>query len=653
MDGKLVRDPIHNYINVTTIEQPIIDGKDFQRLRFVYQNSTAYLTYPSNTNTRFLHSLGVMHLCGKFFSSAMENSDTETLDKFLEAADLIVSKQMSQLMLGEERAPLISFWEQSLGNACHFAHHPFHGDRKDEKALNSDSLFLINTLWQAVRIVGLCHDLGHFPMSHLFENVHEMHAGNNDSAAMEAIERKKAYTDLLASDLKIETERMKNIPLHELRGLVLFVKVISSNDDYTRLVHSIARSVLIYDPDYHQGEYDGTNVYRCLHRLVAGELDADRLDYCMRDPQQSGFEHDAIDAQRIINNFTLYEKDGHFKILPTDKALSAIETFFHHRFFVYKYVIYHHNVSRFNGILEEILSFIFSISDESQPEYAPVLDIIDRFKFVCKAPVDPSTQPLHRYLPDEYSHIYEDAWLRTMLTELHACCESPASTDGHKLIELKDLLNTFLYRQTKNTHSAWKRDTDFNDSYEKISKIIGVDASVIASAHPFTWNPGTKNILDASFKKLKVDLKEIGVTLITSLSAHKIFSSKTDKQLELLCSNRLCAAMDASPYLASLKSVAEKTPGLHVSFVSNDIKGKEGLLEKCDELLHSCLAAYITEIFKVDPDYRYKLRECNKRMKKSDRRIGEGTVRDQCRRSGKDRRAAVANHEPKEICHVY
>ena len=270
-------------------------------------------------------------------------------------------------------------------------------------------------------------------------------SGNNNTAAKEAKNKKESYLKTLDNDLKDESKRrMKNIPLHELRGLVLFGGILKLTDSYAKLVYSIARNILTYDPDYCEGEDNETDLYRCLHRLVAGELDADRLDYCMRDQQQSGFEHDDIDIERIINNFVLYEEGGRFKILPTDKALSAIETFFHHRFFVYKYVIFHHNVSRFNGVLEEILLSLFSVSDEVSPEYAPVLDIMDRFKFACKKRVEEGDDqpPQERYLPDKYSHIYEDAWLRTLLTEIYNCLnEAPhPRDDGHKLIEIKSLI---------------------------------------------------------------------------------------------------------------------------------------------------------------------------------------------------------------------
>ncbi len=64
MHPRLVKDAIHDSIELSEEELAVIDSPLFQRLRFVRQLSTAYLVYPSATHTRFEHSLGAMHLTG-------------------------------------------------------------------------------------------------------------------------------------------------------------------------------------------------------------------------------------------------------------------------------------------------------------------------------------------------------------------------------------------------------------------------------------------------------------------------------------------------------------------------------------------------------------------------------------------------------------
>jgi putative nucleotidyltransferase with HDIG domain len=61
---RLIKDAIHDSIELSDVELAVIDSPLFQRLRFVRQLSTAYLVYPSAMHTRFEHSLGAMHLTG-------------------------------------------------------------------------------------------------------------------------------------------------------------------------------------------------------------------------------------------------------------------------------------------------------------------------------------------------------------------------------------------------------------------------------------------------------------------------------------------------------------------------------------------------------------------------------------------------------------
>jgi len=59
-----IRDPIHGYISMTSVEKDLIDSEPVQRLRRIKQLSGTYLTYPGAEHSRFSHSLGVMHLAG-------------------------------------------------------------------------------------------------------------------------------------------------------------------------------------------------------------------------------------------------------------------------------------------------------------------------------------------------------------------------------------------------------------------------------------------------------------------------------------------------------------------------------------------------------------------------------------------------------------
>lgn len=103
-----IRDPLHGAIPVDGAEIAVIDHPIVQRLRGIRQLGFAHLAFPGATHTRFLHSLGAMHLAGRAF------------------------------------------------DAC-FRDDPF-GDPGRRRQLR-----------RCVRMAALCHDLGHPPFSHAVE----------------------------------------------------------------------------------------------------------------------------------------------------------------------------------------------------------------------------------------------------------------------------------------------------------------------------------------------------------------------------------------------------------------------------------------------------------------------------------------------------
>ncbi|MBP1908008.1 HD domain-containing protein [Methanolobus bombayensis] len=59
---KVIRDPIHGYIELDPLTLSIIDSPQMQRLRRLSQLGLSNLVYPGANHSRFEHSLGVMHL---------------------------------------------------------------------------------------------------------------------------------------------------------------------------------------------------------------------------------------------------------------------------------------------------------------------------------------------------------------------------------------------------------------------------------------------------------------------------------------------------------------------------------------------------------------------------------------------------------------
>lgn len=210
-----IRDPLYGYIEIDETERQIIDTGEIQRLRRIKQLGLSDLVYPGANHTRFQHSLGVMHLAGKFAES---------------------------LNLNEKRK-------------------------------------------KELRLAGLLHDSGHGPFSHASEKVAEEKGLSHEDISCRKVEQ-------LEDIMPVDADRIKKI------------------------IH---------------GELE-------IAQAVAGEIDADRMDYLQRDAFFSGVEYGNIDAETIIR---VAEIDSR-RLVFNHKGVQALEGLLTARFHMIKSVYTHH-----------------------------------------------------------------------------------------------------------------------------------------------------------------------------------------------------------------------------------------------------------------------------------------------------------------------
>jgi uncharacterized protein len=75
---KIIKDPVHGYVEVDALALRLLDSDQIQRLRHITQLGFANLVYPGANHTRFEHSLGTMHLAG-MMCRQLELDERETL----------------------------------------------------------------------------------------------------------------------------------------------------------------------------------------------------------------------------------------------------------------------------------------------------------------------------------------------------------------------------------------------------------------------------------------------------------------------------------------------------------------------------------------------------------------------------------------------
>jgi len=83
---KILNDPVHGFIKIPSeFIFDLLEDPWFQRLRFIKQLGLTDMVYPGATHSRFLHSLGALHLMGQALTT-LRKKKVEISDEEFEAA---------------------------------------------------------------------------------------------------------------------------------------------------------------------------------------------------------------------------------------------------------------------------------------------------------------------------------------------------------------------------------------------------------------------------------------------------------------------------------------------------------------------------------------------------------------------------------------
>ncbi|MDD1772162.1 MAG: HD domain-containing protein [Methanomassiliicoccales archaeon] len=195
----------------------------------------------------------------------------------------------------------------------------------------------------------LLHDVGHAPFSHTLEEVLENRFSlDHMDLGVSLIDGER--------DVIREDER-KNIGTRSTIAEVLDRNGISSE----------AVTDIIVSPG-HKGrrgqsllmETDGQshfNSHEYLHQMIHGPVDADQMDYLLRDAHYTGVAHGAIDIDRLMQTIELYHGD----IVVRKGGMVAAEGMMVARALMYTSVYYHKTVR----IAEMMLCKAVELADDS------------------------------------------------------------------------------------------------------------------------------------------------------------------------------------------------------------------------------------------------------------------------------------------------
>lgn len=468
--GIYINDSIHGLISLSEFEKRIISSIGFNRLHDVYQNSTVYLTFPSNRTKRFEHSIGTMKLCSDMFYHSILNTDGETLLKFYDDFD----KQCIKIVEGIKNN--MGVYSSKLGDITpekipEISYNKFRNSLIPYN-VSSNHKFVHSILVQSIRIAGLLHDIGHPPFSHIVEyalksvyNEYKSKSKLNETT-LGFIEIMKKYFE----DGKKLHEQMGD----EISECILRESISSLDEEDEGYDENLYEIIVL---EITKKIFHNEGIFACLHNIIDGSLDADRLDYVTRDYINSGFDSGKIDYGRIINEMCIHHDSEEYYFCFPIKSINSIEDFIKRRYNIYKDIIYHHRVIKTDYLLEEtvkklIRDYLDSDNAKNQSD--------TKIKSVIPFDISGLWYPLRNWTDTEKANAllqWNDSWLMTVLRQLYFTkyYRQSKSILSQQLAE--------LLRNKKGYYSIIKRSENFKNVDDNVKKALVEKREEINTLH--------------------------------------------------------------------------------------------------------------------------------------------------------------------------
>jgi HD superfamily phosphohydrolase len=209
-----------------------------------------------------------------------------------------------------------------------------------------------------VQTAGLLHDLGHGPFSHTMEKVFFDRLGKEHMALTSDIIT--GSSDDWTSEWLGERERGPSIP-EILETHCMEPKEVAALICQKERPSDVQETLQIQNGQafFHGSDY--------LYQIIHSALDADQLDFLLRDSHYTGVAYGIIDLDRIVNTATLF----HGELMIEKRGISALEGMLVARSLMYSSVYFHKTARIAESMLcrageyltEEALMSVWKMSD--------------------------------------------------------------------------------------------------------------------------------------------------------------------------------------------------------------------------------------------------------------------------------------------------
>lgn len=214
--------------------------------------------------------------------------------------------------------------------------------------------------WDALLAAALLHDIGHGPFSHVFEKISPHISHEQWGTRLIEDESTEIHQSLLSFYSQPEKQK-------------LFLQKICG---FLHIQHS--------SPSSSTKEDLANPLTHVFTSLVSSQLDADRMDYLLRDSYYSGFNFGKVDVDKLIEGLILsVGNDKQYHLCILQDYVSFVESYIISRFHMYKNIYYR----PYKLFTEELL-----------------FSILKRAEYLCH---EEPHQPLRRFTPEALLNLFD------------------------------------------------------------------------------------------------------------------------------------------------------------------------------------------------------------------------------------------------------